>query len=668
MIKPMEKNSKHVLDCMPWPAHVEAVDRSTAVLASLEKTTFRYLSIDDSRVRQYAERELDDCTLGLLEIDISGDEAEALPSVSMDESYGLNLADGVISLSSNTAWGAMRGLATLAQLARHRQLFAGLTIEDSPRFPWRGLLLDVARHFFPVQSLKSVVDGLAALKMNVLHLHLSDDQACRFPSAAYPKLASDEHYSIDELHGLVRYAADRGVRVIPELDMPGHVTSWLTAYPEWGSEPTTPSLRFGVHQACLNPLNESVYDAIAILLSELAEVFPDDYVHVGGDEVSSAWWRRDPVIAAYLEDHGMTTHDLQNAFLVRVCAMVRKLGKQPIGWDEILHPDMPDCVVQNWRGATTRDRALALSKPTLVSAPYYLDLHYPADIHYGFDPETPQSQWLEQEDALQGDPRLRHVADGIEWTKQWRVGKSNFAGEVAGEVNVMGGEACLWAELVDPTVLATRLWSRLPAVAERLWSPASCTDVDSMYRRLQACWLSLPEDPELTARRKLHEMGFDEDQISLLALLEPVKWYGRLLGEQALRARLAGSEMPKARPYQADTPLDRVADFLPPESMSARRLDELTLFDSAARVKELVGGWPDDKPKGELSAVLAALEQGADVLLSLESDACTLVDARHRLSALDISYGEYIAAPLTYWRFALGSATASGSESPQIEK
>jgi hexosaminidase len=181
MIKPMDKNSKHVLDCMPWPAHVEAFDRSTAVLASLEKTTFRYLSIDDSRVRQYAERELDDCTLGLLEIDISGDEAEALPSVSMDESYGLNLADGVISLSSNTAWGAMRGLATLAQLARHRQLFAGLTIEDSPRFPWRGLLLDVARHFFPVQSLKSVVDGLAALKMNVLHLHLSDDQACRFP-------------------------------------------------------------------------------------------------------------------------------------------------------------------------------------------------------------------------------------------------------------------------------------------------------------------------------------------------------------------------------------------------------------------------------------------------------------------------------------------------------
>ena len=668
MIDPMKESTEHALVCMPWPAHVGAIDESVAARVGLAPTTFRYLGVDDPRVREHAEQVLGDHTLGLIEIDISGKEFEPLPSVSMDESYRLSLAEDAISLATNSVWGALRGLATLAQLARHGQLFAGLTIEDRPRFPWRGLLLDVSRHFFPVQSLMSVIDGLAALKMNVLHLHLSDDQACRFPSAAFPKLASDEHYSIDELRGLVCYAADRGVRVIPELDMPGHVTSWLTAYPEWGSEPTTPSLRFGVHQACLNPLNENVYDAISILLSELADVFPDDYVHVGGDEVSSAWWRRDPIIAAYLEDHEMTTHDLQNAFLVRVCAMVRKLGKQPIGWDEILHPDMPDCVVQNWRGATTRDRALALSKPTLVSAPYYLDLHYPADIHYGFDPETPQSQWLEQEDALQGDPRLRHVADGIEWTKQWRVGKSNFAGEVAGAVNVMGGEACLWAELVDPAVLATRLWSRLPAVAERLWSPASCTDVDSMYRRLQACWLSLPEEPELTARRHLHEMGFSADQISLLALLEPVKWYGRLLGEQALRARLAGSEMPKARPYQADTPLDRVADFLPPESMAARRLDELTLLDSATRVKDLMAGWPDGKPKGELSTVLAALEQGADVLLSLESDACTLADARQRLSALDVSYGEYIAAPLTYWHFALDSATADVSERPRIEE
>ncbi len=664
MIEPMNEKIEHTLACMPWPARVETVAGSAGTKACAEATTFKFLAVDDPRVRQYAERVLGTYTLGPVEIDISSSEAEAMPSVAMDESYRLSIDEGVISLSSNAVWGALRGLATLAQLARHDHLFVGLSIDDFPRFAWRGLLLDVARHFFPLQSLLPVIDGLAALKMNVLHLHLSDDQAFRFPSAAYPKLASAEHYSLEELRTLVRYAANRGVRVIPELDMPGHVTSWLNAYPEWGSESVAPSLRFGVHKACLNPLDENVYDAIETLLGELADVFPDDYVHVGGDEVNSVWWRRDPVIAAYLKEQGMTTHDLQNAFLVRVCAMVGKLGKQPIGWDEILHPDMPDCLVQNWRGATTRDRALGLSKPVLVSASYYLDLHYPADIHYGFDPEAPQSQWIKQEDALQDDPRLRHVADGIEWTKQWRAESTNFTGDV----KVMGGEACLWAELVDPDVLATRLWSRLPVVAERLWSPASRTDVESMYRRLQACWLSLPEDPELTARLRLQEMGFDDAQIALLFLLEPVKWYGRLLGEQALAARLAGAEMPKARPYQADTPLNRVADFLPPESMAARRLDELIPVDAAMRIKDLIAVWPDAKSKGELSAVLAAVEQGADVLLSLEAGACNVAEALGRLLELDVAYGEYVAAPLTRWRLALQTFLAESDGNPQIEQ
>ena len=235
MIDPMKDSTEHALVCMPWPAHVGAIDESVAARVGLAPTTFRYLGVDDPRVREHAEQVLGDHTLGLIEIDISGKEFEPLPSVSMDESYRLSLAEDAISLATNSVWGALRGLATLAQLARHGQLFAGLTIEDRPRFPWRGLLLDVSRHFFPVRSLMSVIDGLAALKMNVLHLHLSDDQACRFPSAAFPKLASDEHYSIDELRGLVCYAADRGVRVIPELDMPGHVTSWLRPIPSGGA-------------------------------------------------------------------------------------------------------------------------------------------------------------------------------------------------------------------------------------------------------------------------------------------------------------------------------------------------------------------------------------------------------------------------------------------------
>ena len=150
-----------------------------------------------------------------------------------------------------------------------------------------------------------------------------------------------------------------------------------------------------------------------------------------------------------------------------------------------------------------------------MSGSVLFDLHYPADVHYGFDPEAEQSQWLAQEDALQQDPRLSHVADGMEWTKHWRKDRVNYQGEV----KVLGGEACLWAELVNPEVLSTRLYSRLPAVAERLWSPASCTDPASMYERLQGCWRSLPEDPEAVARKKLLAMGFTEAQLGALCLL-----------------------------------------------------------------------------------------------------------------------------------------------------
>lgn len=636
------------LSCMPFPCHV-VLDGPPEQHRRLKPSTFRCVAMDDPQVMAYAEERLGAFELGVLELSITMPAQGSNPHASMDESYSLKINDDVIELRAASTWGGVRGIATLAQLARCNQLWRGLEIDDSPRFAWRGLLLDVARHFFPIQSLMRVVDGMAALKMNVLHLHLSDDQAFRFPSTAFPKLPSDQHYTADELRDLVRYAADRGVRVLPELDMPGHVTSWLVAYPEWGSEPISSSNRFGVHMACLNPNDEAVLQAVETLLRELTAIFPDEYIHLGGDEVSPVWWQRDPDIAAYMQSQCMSTPDLQNQFLQNVCGMVSDLGRKAVAWDEVVHERMPDCVVQNWRGATTRDQALALSKPVLISAPYYLDLNYSADLHYGFDPEASQELWLELEDALQLDPRLLHVAGGIEWTKQWRAGAVNRHGAP----RVLGGEACLWTELVDPDVLPTRLWSRLPAVAERLWSPVSCTDVESMYRRLESSWLSLPEDPEVLARANLVGMGLGEAEVALLSLVEPVKWYGRLLGEQALQARLSGSEMPKARPYQADTPLNRVADFLLPESMAARRLAALSPFAAAHRVKQLQSGRADRSQDGDWQPCLSALSQGADVLLGLEQNKISLPQAQERLHALAIPYGEYIAAPLIHWRIEL---------------
>lgn len=642
------------LHCMPLPARVNLTELAgkDQLAPSAAQSGFVLTGNKDPRLRTVAAQMLNGLSVGKLHISVGDESAATLPHLHMDEAYTLAVTDDLIEVQAASVWGGLRGIATLAQLARQQQLYTGLKIHDAPRFAWRGLSLDVARHFFPLTSLTAVVDGLAALKMNVLHLHLSDDQAFRFPSAAFPRLASEQHYTVTELKELVGYAADRGIRVIPELDMPGHVTAWLVAYPQWGSGIVAPTTRFGVHKGCLNPLDESVYEAIDALLGELGDIFPDDYIHVGGDEVSPSWWQEDAAIGAHLREQQMSAQDLQNVFLCRVCSLVSNRGKKAVAWDEVLHPDMPQCVVQNWRGATTRDRALMLSMPVLVSAPYYLDLNYPADLHYRFDPEATLSQWLAQEDALQNDPRLRHVADGIEWTRQWRAGNVAFDGAV----KVLGGEACLWSELVVPEVLPTRLWSRLPVVAERLWSPAECTNASDMYQRLQSCWRSLPEDPEALAMQNLHNFGCGDALTALIALLEPVKWYGRLLGEQALRARLAGTEMPKARPYQVDTPLNRVADFLLPESMAARRLNELGLAHGADRVVQLFNQAQRNKLPQELSDAIAALLQGAEVVLAASAESISNAEALTRLQALDVPYGEYIVAPLHFWRAALGSA------------
>ena len=143
-----------------------------------------------------------------------------------------------------------------------------------------------------------MIDGLAALKMNVLHLHLSDDQGFRFPSAAFPNLASDDHYTAKELRELVTYAADRAVRIVPELDMPGHVTSWLVSHPEWGTQKTAASRRLGCTRH-VNPLDEAVYQAIEVLLGEVAGIFPDEYL-CWGDEVNPIWWQSDSAIASYI--------------------------------------------------------------------------------------------------------------------------------------------------------------------------------------------------------------------------------------------------------------------------------------------------------------------------------------------------------------------------------
>lgn len=500
-----------------------------------------------------------------------------VPTPEEDESYWLVADDAGLYVDAATEWGILRGLVTLGQLVAPDGTIPHIAVDDRPRFPWRGLLLDPARHFLPLADLLRTLDGMACCKLNVLHLHLSDDQGFRFPVPALPRLASDDAYTADELAVVVSHAADLGIRVVPEIDMPGHVTSWLTAYPELGTRQVAPSERFGVHGACLDPSNEAVFDAIGAVLDTLIEVFPDECLHIGGDEVSPGWWADDPNIRALMARESLAdVRAVQGYFNRRVGAMVAARGRRVVAWDEVLDAGCPaGWIVQAWRGGTMRDRALAAGNRVVVSAPYYLDLNYPVGVHYGFDPGATQEDLVAREDALAADPRFAPVAQGMRWAAHWREGAVDRA-PPGSDPALLGGEACLWGELVVPAVLDTRLWSRLPAVAERFWSPAGRVAEDHLYTRLDRFLDSeLPEvgiDISAAFEAALARLGLAGEWREVAALMEPVKWYGRLLGAEALAARIEGREMPQARPYGVRTPLDGLVDHLPPESRSARRL------------------------------------------------------------------------------------------------
>lgn len=567
-LKPQNLLGFEDLPLLPWPTSLALLEVAAPADQGGE---LLWEGAEDVRVSAYARNLLGDLFAPRLRIRVD-QKIHREPRLEDDASYMLYRDNAGMVLHAPTTWGALHGVSTCYQLMHHGVAAYVERIEDAPRFPWRGLLLDVARHYLPLATLRTVISGMALLKLNVLHLHLSDDQAVRFQSAAFPALADDAAYSAAELRDLVTYAAERGVRVVPELDVPGHVHAWLVRYPQWGGPHIDAhrTARFGVHKAALNPGREEVYTALQTLFTELCAVFPDAYFHIGGDEVHPSAWQNDAEVARLMASQGLQDFPaVQNYFNQRVVQLLEAQGKQVIGWDEVLHADMPDMVVQNWRGATTRDRVLDKSLDCIVSAPYYLDLFYPADLHYAYDPEATQADWLALENAQRGNRRLTHVAAGISWTDQWR---KSAIDRVEGTGRVLGGEACLWSELVDAQVLPVRLWSRLPAVAERLWSSREVNDAAQFAQRLE----KLFELPVFNIDRMQDDhllgMGLNPDQVQVAKLLEPVKWYARLLGAEALEARLSGSEMPQARPYNTATELNRIADFLAPESHTAKRM------------------------------------------------------------------------------------------------
>jgi hexosaminidase len=463
----------------------------------------------------------------------------AVPTLGEDETYTLESGAAGLRLSAATDLGVLRGLATLTQLPRQGQKgweLPALRIEDRPRFAWRGLMLDVARHWMPMEVVLRNLDAMALVKLNVLHLHLTEDQGFRIESKTHPELhtqGSDGHYfTQDQIRTILREASLRGIRVVPEFDIPGHATSWVVSHPEIASLPGPYKIEreWGVFDPVLDPTKEETYALLGDFLGEMCALFPDAYLHIGGDENNGVQWSSNGAIQSFILRNQLGDNaGLHAYFNQRLAAILEKHGKRVMGWDEILHPKLPrNILIQSWRGPQGVADAAKSGCQVILSNGFYIDLAYPAADHYLNDP-LPAGNTLTAEE----------------------------------QARVLGGEATMWAEWVTPETIDSRIWPRTAAVAERLWSPASNRDVPDMYRRLDSL------SPWLGAVGSLHEQHLAksisalaggnkalEPAVRTLALsLEPLKHYRR------------GKAQPEGNQL---APMDTLADLVQPDAPLAR--------------------------------------------------------------------------------------------------
>jgi len=531
-----------------------------------------------------------------------------------DESYTLVTNTGQVVITATTDIGAIRGLETLLQLVStdaKGYYFPGVAITDKPRFAWRGLLLDVVLHFMPVDVVKRTIDGMAAVKMNVLHLHLSNDQGFRVESKVFPRLqqvaSNGQYYTQDEIKDIIRYAGQRGIRVVPEFVVPAHTTAILTAYPEFASVKRDYTLQryFGVFDPVMDPTNEKLYPFLEKLYTEMAALFPDEYLHIGGDENTGKDWENTPHIKNFMQAKGMKNYmALQTYFNRRLLPVIRKTGKIMMGWDEIFQPGVPkDIVIQSWRGNEAYYNSLKQGYKAILSYGYYIDLIQPASYHYLNDPAPDSAQLTAEQKKL-----------------------------------ILGGEATMWSEMVTPVTVDSRIWPRTAAIAERLWSAATVTNVDDMYRRLDIVSLNLEALGMQHIAYKQPMMrqlanGNDTKALEVLVnVLEPLKIYERNQGDTM---------------YTVFSPFTKLADVATPDQEVPRvfnkQVDSFLLKPTSSLEKEITEQltlWRQNDEAFKLilknSPVLqeaASLSQNLSVLASAGLDALHYIHDKQKAGA-----------------------------------
>lgn len=585
---------KEQLNLMPWPQSIVVNDGNFALNKNFKVNitgnpnprifggVTRFLRRLDGRTGIFFEQgfitKLNEVSTASLQINCTKGGKIGLYE---DESYHLDIKQNQIIINATSDLGALHGLETLLQMLQSNNnsfYFPNSKVSDFPRFTWRGLMIDVSRHFQPIDVIKRNIDGLAAMKMNVFHWHLVDDQGWRIEMKKHRKLidvASDGmYYTQEEIKNIVKYADERGILVVPEIDVPGHGSAILTAYPEIGSKVITLTggtsekniqgtaittygieRNAGIFSPTLDPSNPKTYQLLSEIFDEVCPLFPGAYFHIGGDENEGKDWDANPKIQEFMKKNKLANnHELQTYFTMQLVPMLKKHGKQLMGWEEILTKNMSkDAIIHSWRGPNegviagqSLVDAVKKGYKTVLSNGYYIDLMYPIASHYLNDPMPKGANLTAEEKA-----------------------------------RILGGEATMWTELVTPTTIDSRLWPRTAAIAERLWSAEDITDVANMRKRLEVVSFRLEEIGLTHIRNKdviLRNITNNQNIASLNEfsnVCEPLKGYTRNKG---------GTE------YQMYSPFTLFADACGPDAKDSLAFDD-------AVTQYLANKTPENKAK-----------------------------------------------------------------------
>ena len=431
------------------------------------------------------------------------------------EGYQLSVsANNGVTIMANEPAGLFYGTQTLLQLLppaiESKSTVKNISwsvpvveITDYPRFGWRGLMFDVSRHFFGVKDVKEFIDDMAAYKYNLLHMHLSDDQGWRIEIKSLPKLTSVGAWRVDktgtfgtfsnpepdeprnyggfftqsDIKEIVQYAKDRFINVMPEIDMPGHSLAAIAAYPDLTCTPGTYQVNsgerfmvwppgghfYGLLDNTLCPANEKTFQFIDKVFTEIAQLFPFEYIHMGGDETARNFWEKSDAIKALMKRENLKNLDeVQSYFVKRVEKIINSKGKKLIGWDEILDGGLaPNAAVMSWRGMKGGIEAAKQNHEVVMSPTTYAYLDYmQGDVMI----EPPVYATLRLSKSYEFEP----VPDGVD---------PKF---------IKGGQANLWTEQVyNMRHLRYMVWPRAFATAEVLWSPKTKKNWDNFYKKVE---------------------------------------------------------------------------------------------------------------------------------------------------------------------------------------